>query len=330
MEKDLIELTVPRDGYVKDGRLVINAETLRLLQAFGAVYWSTDEIADWFGITDLAWWRGEVSNRGSTIARAIRRGELDQRAKVELRILQGAQAGDEDDIGTYRTMMRDKSFALSKLDLFGGADDAGLWQQIYDYIASGSRGKLSEKERNYLDLLNLIYSLDGRFGKRKVIGFLTSEAFGYTHAQATNLYSEALELFYANRNISRKALKEKTADMYDTLYQAAVAAAKSTADYMLAADILTKKAKMLRLDQEEVPVLDPKMYDRRWTVVSTRPEDIGLPRADRRAVREVVDALLVKAGAPASDRSRVEMEAGLVDLDFARVLENESQEADQH
>jgi len=305
------------------GRIHDDEETLLALRAFGALYWSTDDIAEWFGITDLAWWQGEVANRMSWISRTIRQGELQQRAKVELNILAGAINGNQDDVDTYRRMMRDKSFALSKMDLFGGADDEALWQRIQNYIAKGSPGTLSAKEQNYLDLLNLIFSLDAQFGKRNVVRFLTKEPFCFTHAQATNLYAEAVELFHANRKVSRDALRDKTADMYDTLYHAAIRSAKNAADFALAADILTKKTKLLRLDEESVQKLDPTVYQRMPTVVSLDPHDIGLEPANRRVLGEIINKLPVSSG----EKARLCIDGGLTDLDVEKYLSDESQEA---
>ena len=308
------------------GRLKLTKKSLEYLQGFGALYWSTDDIASFFGITDRAWWQAEVANPLSTIAKTIKKGELEQRAKVELGRLKGALAGEEESVATYRGMMRDKSFALSKLDLFGGTRDFSAWQKVRDYIENGSTGKLSKKEESYIDLLNLIFSLDRSHGKRNTIKFLTSETFGYTYSQAVNLYSEAMEMFYCNRNVSKQALREKTADMYDCLYQAAVAAAKNTADYMAAADILTKRAKLLKLDEAETPKLDPAIYERKPVVLSLAPEDIGLKTADRRKLAELIDRMPV----PESEKKRLEVDAGIVDMDIVKMLNDESQEADQH
>lgn len=318
---------VERKQFVdENGRLIINAESLRLLQGFGALYWSSDDMAAYFEITDMTWWQAEVSNPLSPVARAIKHGELEQRAKVELGILQGALAGEEDDVATYRNMMRDKSFALSKLDIFGGTSDLSAWQKVQDYIEHGSQGKLSKKEERYIDLLNFIFNQDRAHGKRNTIKFLTSDTFGYTYTQATTLYSEALEMFYCNRNISRAALREKTADMYDTLYQAAVGAAKSTSDYMAAADILAKRVKLLKLDEAETQKLDPSVYERKPVVLSLKPEDIGLATADRTKLGELIDRMPV----PESEKKRLEMEAGIVDMDIVKVLRDGVQEADQH
>ena len=62
---------------------------------------------------------------------------------------------------------RDKSFAVSKLDLFGGTADLEAWARIEEYLSSGKASDLSAKERVWLDLLMLIHSLDWKYGKLK-------------------------------------------------------------------------------------------------------------------------------------------------------------------
>ena len=61
-------------------------------------------------------------------------------------------------------------------------------------------------------------------------------------------------------------------------------------------------------------------------VVSLDPESIGLPKADRRALGEIIN----KLPAPASEKSRILMEAGIIDMDVVKMLQHESQEAGQH
>ena len=312
-------------GAALPDRLTECPETILKLREFGALYWTAADIARYFGIGDLAWWAEVTADPASWVSRAIAQGELEQRAKIELEILKGAMTGDPAATAQYKTLMRDKAFVLTKLDIFGGAEDASTWSRIQDYIAGGSKGTLSEKEQRYIDLLNLVYSLDGQYGKRRTIKFLLSPPFNFRHDQAAAVYAEAVELFHASRRVSKEAMKGKTADQYDSLYAAAVAAAKTTADYAMAADILAKKAKLLGLDKEDVERLSPKAYDRLPTVLSLNPEDIGLPRADRRRLAEIIDALDI----PESERIRLEMDAGIKDVDIVKIMEDEVSETDQ-
>ena len=75
---------------------------------------------------------------------------------------------------------RDKSFAVSKLDLFGGTADLEAWARIEEYLSSGKASDLSAKERVWLDLLMLIHSLDWKYGKRVTMRFLTSKPVSLT------------------------------------------------------------------------------------------------------------------------------------------------------
>ena len=226
----------------------------------------------------------------------------------------------------FQDVVSGKKAPLSKLDLYGGPASLGGWEAVQEYIATGSRGKLSPKEEHYLDLLNLVFSLDGQYGKRNTIRFLVSPYFGFSYEQASNLYMEAIETFYANRGISKDAMRQKTADQYDALYIAAMNAAKTSKDYKNAAEILDMKVKVLGLDREDVQVLTKQVYQIRYRVVSLDPESIGLPRANRRELEGIIDGVLAES--PESERKRVKMEAGIIDYDIAEILEHESQAAD--
>ncbi len=227
----------------------------------------------------------------------------------------------------FQDVVSGKNAPLKKLDLFGGPTEMGAWEAVQDYIASGSRGRLSPKEEHYLDLLNLVFSLDSQYGKRNVIKFLVSPYFGFSYDQASNLYSEAIETFYANRGISKDAMRAKTADQLEAAYIAAINVAKTSKDYKNAAEILAMKAKVLGLDREDTVVLSQQVYARSYRILSLDPASIGLPKADRRELKEIIDGVLV-SGVPESERKRLEMDAGIIDVDIVEIMRNESQEAD--
>ena len=220
-------------------------------------------------------------------------------------------------LARYQDVVKNRSGVMKRLDLFGGPIDGGAWDAIQEYIGTGSKGRLSPKEEHYLDLLNLVFSLDGQYGKRNTIKFLTSPYFGLGYEAANNLWSEAIEMFYANRKVSKDALRAKTADQLDQVYVAALNAAKTTKDFKQAAG----------LDKEDAQLLQRQVYRRTFRVVSLDPESIGLPKADRRELKEIIDGVLV-SGVPETERRRIEMEAGIIDFEIQEYLVNESQAAD--
>ncbi len=300
----------------------LSEKDLDVLRKFGALNWSEQDICGYFNF-DPAWFHLQWLNPASIISRCVRQGGLQERAKVELEIFRNAQKGDIDSVTKFQQLTRDKSFSMSKLDLFGGTADMDAFNRVSEYISSGSRGKLTEDEAIYIDLLTMVYSLDGRFGKRKTIKFLTSSPFDFTYDRASGVYSEAVEMFYCNRNVSKAALREKAAAQYDALYHLALEAAKTTKDYEIASNILTQKSKVLNLDKEDPVRLPETQYQKQYRLLSISPEVIGLPAANRDELAGQIDALV---DVPVLEKERLRMEASIEDMDIVKILENVSQE----
>lgn len=285
------------------------------LLSLAALDWSNVDIASFFG-WDIHSLQIELSKPDSEISQIIRRGKLQKRAELEISLFNAALGGNIKAAKQLSEVMYDKNFRLSKLDLFGGPADEGCMERLQSYIEGGCRTDLSENEQIYIDLLVMIYSLDGQHGKRNTIRFLTRKPFCFTYERASNLYAESIEMFFANRQVSKNAMRAKTADQFDTLHAAAVATAKTTRDYEIAANILAQKAKVLRLDQPDQEVLPPSQYQKQFRVLSLNPEMIGLPPANRDVLAAQIDSL----GLSDSVRRRIRMEAGVEDVDFVEML----------
>ena len=292
-------------------------EKLEYLAALG---WTDNEIAGFLGQTPSEFDR--TMQEGGDIYRAVSSGRLRKRAEIEIEVARKAAGGDLAALKEFKEIVRDKSFSISKLDLFGGSEKEGAFQRIQDYIATGSKGTLSSKEQVYIDILTLIYSLDGQYGKRRTIKFLTSPPFSFDYNHASDMYAEAVELFFSNRKVSKEALRAKMADQFDALYVAARDAAASSKDYALAAGILENKAKALKLDKEEPAALPPEIYTRPFRLLSLTPESIGLPAVNRQELGKQIDSLV----APETVRRRLKIEAGISDMNLEDVLENGTQE----
>ncbi len=305
---------------------VLTPKLLDDLSSLAALGWTDAELAGFLDITErqlAAILADPTSTDDPNIRDAIKRGQLEKRAKIELAVVRGAMKGDSGSIDQFRDIVRDKSFSISKLDLFGGAEKEGAFERIQEYIASGSKGDLSDKERVYIDLLTLVYSLDGQYGKRRTVRFLTSEPFGLPYQRAADIYSEAMELFYCNRKVSKDALRNKMADQFDTLYVAARDAAKTSKDYAVAADILANKARALQLDRDDPAKLPAEVYQPMFRLLSATPESIGLPAANRDELERQIDTVV----APESVKRRLRTDAGITDLDIVKYLEDAKEES---
>lgn len=295
-----------------------DSEKVSWLAACG---WTEEAIAKSLGMSHRAF-MSRVEDPADELFDSVVRGRLQKRAEVEINIARFAAAGDTDSIKQFSEIVRDRSFSISKLDLFGGAEKEGAFQRIQDYIASGSKGTLSEKEQVYVDILTLIYSLDGQYGKRRTIKFLTAAPFNFSYDHASDMYSEATEMFYCNRKISKEALRNKIADQFDALYIAARDAAQTSRDYEVAANILANKARALQLDKDDPVKLPAEMYVKPFRVLSLTPESIGLPAVNRQELGRQIEGLV----APEMVKKRLKMEAGVTDMNVEEILSNGVQE----
>ena len=310
--------------FVGISKICLTEEERGKLLSFGALGWSVEDIALFFG-WEIDLLHEELSKPDSEISKILHRGGLQKRAELELSLFNAAVGGNLKAAKQLSEVVRDRNFQLSKLDLFGGPADEGAWNRIQQYIYAGCPGDISENEQLYLDLLVMIYSLDGQYGKRNTIRFLTRKPFCFSYEKANNLYAEAVELFFANRQISRDAMRAKTADQFDSLHAAAVAAAQTPRDYEIAANILAQKVKVLRLDQADPEVLPPSQYQKQYRLLSLTPKAIGLPPADRSVLAAQIDSM----GLSESVQRRLRMESGVEDVDIIEILNDVAQKESQ-
>lgn len=160
--------------------IVLTDDQRETLMSLGALGWSEDDIAVYFG-WDKRLLHSLTVDPDSEISVLLFRGRLQNRAKIEIRLMNDAIGGNLTAAKQFSDIMRDKSFEVSKLDIFGGPADEGAFERIQNYIAKGCPGTLSGNEQLYIDLLVMIYSLDGQHGKRKTIRFLTQKPFGFSY-----------------------------------------------------------------------------------------------------------------------------------------------------
>ena len=301
--------------------IVLTDDQRETLMSLGALGWSEDDIAVYFG-WDKRLLHSLTVDPDSEISVLLLRGRLQNRAKIEFGLMNDAIGGNLTAAKQFSDIMRDKSFEVSKLDIFGGPADEGAFERIQNYIAKGCPGTLSGNEQLYIDLLVMIYSLDGQHGKRKTIRFLTQKPFGFSYEKAAGLYAEATEMFFANRKVSKEALQAKFAERFDTLYALTMAAAKTPKDFEIAGNLLMQQAKVLRLDQNDPEILPADKYQKQFRLLSLTPEAIGLPPANRDVLAAQIDEMLI----PEREKRRLRMEGGIEDVDIIEILENVAQE----
>lgn len=291
------------------------------LVTIGGLRWDESKIAAFFG-WDRKTLHHILQDPENEISRLLLRGEMEADFKLESKLMSDAQGGNLAAAKQFSELLRDRTFKLSKLDIFGGSEDKNLFEIIQRYIDAGCPGDLSTKEQLYIDMLQMIYSMDVKFGDRKTIKVLTREPYGLKYDRARDLVAEAVELFNGGRRCSKEAMRYHAAETYDNLYHMILESAKTPQEIALAGQMLEKKVKLLQLDQPDIPVLPPEQYMRTYRVASLSPEALGLPAANRDELGAQIDALEI----PDTEKRRMKMEAGVIDMDIVEMLQNVVQE----
>ncbi len=294
----------------------LTPEDIAELQQFGVLEWDPRDIATYFGV-DVDQFAAEYKDPDSRVSFAITRGRLMARATIDRKILANAEAGDIPSITQLDKIRREKSFKMSKLDIFGAFDDKKAFDRVCEYIASGRTGELSNPEKLFIDLLTIINSLDRQFGKRATIKFLTQQ-FDFPYDRAADYYNQADALFYSNRSTTKEALRQKYAELLEDLAHAARAAAETAKDYEAVSEIIARAAKIRKLDEADIQKLPPQMYLRPIRMFSLSTEVMGQPEINRQEVAAQIQQLAV----PEAVKRRIGRDALVEDIDIIELLEH--------
>lgn len=201
--------------------------------------------------------------------------------------------------------------------------------RLQDYIAEGSKGNLSEEEREYEDLLFSVAGMIRREGRPSAQAWLMADR-GCSRHVAERITYEAINLFYATdhvraeawRNLLFEKLLTATIDWERTFIQTdeetgeRICKAKAK-DYEAYAKLI-KQAAIIKQLSEKVDAAPPVTHNQQINIFGTSVQDVGLPVTDRRAIMQNPYFQQLRKG----DQQRLEMELGLKPLDVDRMLDS--------
>jgi hypothetical protein len=166
--------------------------------------------------------------------------------------------------------------------------------EIYDFIENGVATE--EKSDTVLYMLEMdkvrgmYLRLDKFPSKDHIIAHLI-KVDGYSRYFATKLYNQAMEYFYCDTTISKAAWRNIYAEKMEKVIAFAIQTMKDASDASKVAKMIFDMGKLRQLDQPDMEDLPSELFDRPFKLYTMNPEDVGIPKADRREIATFIDGL---------------------------------------
>src|SRR5690606_14977545 len=104
------------------------------------------------------------------------------------------------------------------------------------------------EEQLYIDALIFMRDMDNQYGRRATVDFFVKH-FNLKHQRASEMYDEAINLFYGNRSINKKALRAKYAERLENAANVVAANAETSRDWEVYGNLMKQAATMQRSEE---------------------------------------------------------------------------------
>jgi hypothetical protein len=164
---------------------------------------------------------------------------------------------------------------------------------IYEFVETGNPDNAPEGIVAYLELLNKVYGMTLRidkFGSKEMVvrHLVLSEKI--SRYKAAQVYNEAIEYFYNDTEVSKKAWRNFYASIMDKEINFAMLTQKDGSDAKRIVDMAEKAANMRGAFDEEIEELPEELFRNPFIVYTCDAEMLGLPKVDRNKLAAQIDA----------------------------------------
>lgn len=185
---------------------------------------------------------------------------------------------------------------------------------IYDFMERGNADNAPQHIVDYLELLDktrgMIMRID-QFGSKNLVVkhlILTQKLSKY---KAGLVYDEAIEYFYSSQKVSKAAWKNIYAEKMEMMANFAVLQARTVDDARKVIQMYKDIGEMREVHVEDKSDLAAELFQAPVVVYSINPEDLGLPKANRQKLAEIIDKL---PELTEKERNRIKEEAQVLPI----------------
>lgn len=201
--------------------------------------------------------------------------------------------------------------------------------QLDRILKNGETSSLTEAEREYLQLMELVRGLRARMmfpggnrivTKAGIIKLLKSDIYGLSDWMARKIYADSLNFFYSEDGVRPAAWRNLYADRLEKWADLSASMGKLKE----ARSFLVEAAKLRGCYDEQTAEIPQDLLDAAPTVIyTTDAESMGASRADRKELEAFIDAI---PDLPEMARARVKEDAGISRRDFIKRISEDIKE----
>lgn len=260
------------------------------VETLSALDFSVEKIASYFGI-DKKLFKQVASDPNSYLAERLEAGKIKQDADERIALYELAKTGDVPAQKQLHEIKRTRAFKISKMDIFGSFESKTILEKLNNYIQGGKAiDNIEVEEQLYIDTLLFMRDMDTIYGRRATVDFLVKH-FKLKHQRASEMYDEAVALFYGDRNINKKALRHKFADRLEQAANVVAQNAETSRDWEVFGNLTKQASVLLELDKPDIERLPKEVYLPPVKVFTLEAESVGLPAINRNELAAEIDAL---------------------------------------
>ena len=293
------------------GVLTLPDEKYEELERLSALGYSEAEMAMYYDVPEGEF-RQAAIDPTSEVNYHIRRGVLMSGALEQMGLLGDAEKGNVQAIQMLYKVRYRRQFEVAKRELLYNLDiDEKVFQRLESYIESGSLADLKPDEAIYIELLTMINAMRRKFGRVKTIKFFCKKPFEFTYAQSRDMYEQAINLFYVDSKVEKKAMRNLKAEQLEEAAEMVREMATKPEDFEVYGKLMKLSAEIRQLNLPDPPEVPVGTFDRPYKVYTLNPELIGIDKPNRNDLARQIDSIV---GATEAEKEKAKQDAGIVDV----------------
>lgn len=304
----------------------LSDEEWEKLEVLSALDYSNKRIAEYFNLPVHVFDR-EASNPDSKLATHLRIGREKQDIDERFALYNLAKGKGKEAVSAQKQIFeikRTKAFKISKLDIIGGFDNDGMLERLMDYVQSGELKDVTVEEQIYIDALKFIKDMDAQYGQRATVKYII-DVLKLKAQRASEMYSEALNLFYSDNNVTKQALRNKYAAMIESAAIVVRENAQTSVDLKIHSEMIMQAAKLRELDKSDPEKIPNELYLKPVRVLTLDATKANLPAINRQLLAAEIDLLELPEAIKADLRQDALIEDPNIPAKLDRILANNNE-----